>query len=49
MNDVDINAADVGNAYLNVPAKEEVYLITRPKFGPYEQGKVVIIVRALDG
>jgi hypothetical protein len=47
--DIDIMAADVGNAYLNAPTKEKVYIITGPEFGPLEQGKVAIIVRALYG
>ena len=49
LNDVDIVAADVGNAYLNATTKEKVYIITGPEFGPLEQGKVAVIVRALYG
>ena len=49
MNDVDIVAADVGNAYLNAETKEKVYIITGPEFGALEQGKVAVIVRALYG
>mmetsp|Transcript_165 Transcript_165/g.263 ORF Transcript_165/g.263 Transcript_165/m.263 type:complete len:116 (-) Transcript_165:986-1333(-) len=41
-------AADVGNAYLNAPTKEKVYIITGPEFGP-EEGRVAVIVRALYG
>jgi len=47
LNDVDMVAADVGNAYLNATTKEKVYIITGPEFGPLEQGKVAVIVRAL--
>ena len=49
LNDVDIVAADVGNAYLNAETKEKVYIITGPEFGPLDQGKVAVIVRALYG
>ena len=49
LNDVDIVAADVGNAYLNATTKEKVYIITGPEFGPLDQGKVAVIVRALYG
>mmetsp|Transcript_2147 Transcript_2147/g.3294 ORF Transcript_2147/g.3294 Transcript_2147/m.3294 type:complete len:1178 (+) Transcript_2147:1032-4565(+) len=49
LNDVDIVAADVGNAYLNAFTKEKVYIITGPEFGPLEQGKAAVIVRALYG
>lgn len=49
LNDVDIVAADVGNAYLNAAMKEKVYIITGPEFGPLEQGKVTVKVRALYG
>jgi len=49
LNDVDIVAADVGNAYLNATTKEKVYIITGPEFGPLEEGKVAVIVRALYG
>ena len=48
LNDIDLMAADVGNAYLNAPTKEKVYIITGPEFGP-EEGRVAVIVRALYG
>ncbi len=48
-NDVDIVAADVGNAYLNATTKEKVYIITGPEFRPLEEEKVAVIVRALYG
>mmetsp|Transcript_25131 Transcript_25131/g.35990 ORF Transcript_25131/g.35990 Transcript_25131/m.35990 type:complete len:379 (-) Transcript_25131:1183-2319(-) len=49
LNEVDIMAAEVGNAYLNAKTKEKVYIITGPEFGAVDQGKVVVIVRALYG
>mmetsp|Transcript_12139 Transcript_12139/g.17505 ORF Transcript_12139/g.17505 Transcript_12139/m.17505 type:complete len:474 (-) Transcript_12139:35-1456(-) len=48
LNDIDLLAADVGNAYLNAPTKEKVYIITGPEFGP-EEGRVAVVVRALYG
>lgn len=48
LNDLDILAADVGNAYLNAPTGEKVYTITGPEFGT-DQDKPAIIVRALYG
>ncbi len=48
LNDLDILAADVGNAYLNAETKEKVYAIAGPEFGS-KQGQAVIITRALYG
>jgi Reverse transcriptase (RNA-dependent DNA polymerase) len=48
LNDLDILAADIGNAYLNAYTAEKVYTITGPEFGD-EAGRVAIIVRALYG
>jgi len=49
MYDLEPLAADVGNAYLNAPTKEKYYIVTGPEFGPLEQGKIAVIVRALYG
>ena len=46
--DVDILAANVGNAYLNAPCRENIYCIAGPKFGS-DEGKTAIIIRALYG
>jgi hypothetical protein len=48
LNDIDIMAADVGNAYLNAETKEKVYTSTGKEFGS-RAGQTVIIVRALYG
>ena len=48
LNDVDIQSADVQNAFLSAPVKEKVWLTAGPEFGP-EQGKKMIVVRALYG
>jgi hypothetical protein len=49
LNDLDILAADVGNAYLQAPAREKVHTTAGPEFGPTNVGKTVIIVRAMYG
>jgi hypothetical protein len=49
LNDIELLAADVRNAYLNAPTNEQVYTTAGLKFGPELQGKVIVIVRALYG
>lgn len=49
LNDLDLLAADVGNAYLNAPTRMRVYTTEGLEFGAELQGKPVIIVRALYG
>jgi hypothetical protein len=49
LNDLDVLAADVQNAYLNAPTKEKVYTIAGLEFGPENAGRPVLIVRALYG
>jgi hypothetical protein len=39
LNDLDILAADVGNAYLQAPAREKVHTTAGPEFGPHNDGK----------
>lgn len=34
LNELDILAADVGNAYLQAPAREQVHTTAGPEFGP---------------
>ena len=48
LNELDILSADVGNAYLNAPCREKVYIHCGPEFGVY-QGRKAKIVRALYG
>ena len=48
-NELDILAADIGNAYLNAPCREQVYFIAGAEFGMENKGKKVVIVRALYG
>jgi len=49
LNDLEILAADIGNAYLQAPAREKVHTTAGPEFGPNNVGKTVIIVRAMYG
>ena len=48
LNDLDVMAADVGNAYLHAYTKEKLYTIAGPEFGELE-GRILIIVKALYG
>jgi len=48
LNDLDILACDIGNAYLNAECREKVYTTCGPEFGKYE-GRRALIVRALYG
>jgi hypothetical protein len=48
LNDLDILAVDIGNAYLNAETREKVFAIAGPEFGS-RKGYIVIIGRALYG
>jgi hypothetical protein len=43
-----VEAADVGNAYLEAYTKEKLYIIAGPEFGD-RQGNVMVIIKALYG
>ena len=50
LNNLKVLAGDVGNAYLNAPCKEKVYVKVGPElFGPENAGKYAYIVRSLYG
>jgi len=49
LNDLDLLAADIGNAYLNAPTKEKVYTVCGLDFGQQYIGRVAVIVKALYG
>ena len=50
LNDLDIMAYDIANAYLNAPNREKVHVtIGAELFGKEHEGKKAIIVRALYG
>ena len=48
LNDVEIRAADIGNAYLNAKCWEKIWTVVGNEFGT-EKGKVMLVVRALYG
>jgi hypothetical protein len=47
LNDLDVFAADVQNAYLQAPSSEKHYIICGKDFGLENEGRVAIIKRAL--
>ena len=47
LNDLDVSATDVGNAYLNAPCREKVWYESGLEWGANETGKVMVIERAL--
>jgi hypothetical protein len=49
LNDLDLLAADIRNAYLNANTREKVHTICRLEFGHQNLGKVAVITRALYG
>ncbi len=49
LNDINILATDISNAFLNATPREKVYATAGPEFGTVFQGKHVLIVRALYG
>jgi hypothetical protein len=48
LNDLDVMACDVGNAYLNAPCREKVWFLGGGEAGD-DRGKVLVITRALYG
>ena len=48
LNDLEVKASDVQNAYLTAPCEEKVWTKLGPEFG-IDQGKSALIVTALYG
>ena len=48
LNDVDLMSADIGNAYLNAPCREKIWMKAGPEFGD-EKDTIFLVVRALYG
>ena len=48
LNNIQVQSADVQNAFLTAPVLEKIWMVAGPEFGP-EQGKYMIVVRALYG
>jgi hypothetical protein len=44
LNGLEILSVDIGNAYLQAPAREKVHTTAGPEFGPNLEGQTVIIV-----
>jgi hypothetical protein len=49
LNDLDVMAADIRNAYLQAPSSQKDFIICGPEFGLENQGKKALITRALYG
>ena len=49
LNGLNMKMFDIGNAYLNAPAAEKLYSFAGIEFGEEDQGKLMIISRALYG
>ncbi len=48
LNDLQVKASDILNAYITAPVTEKVWIILGPEFG-HNSGKIAIFVRALYG
>ena len=48
-NNLDVMAADIGNAYLHAKTREMVYIVAGPEFGPELQGRIMLIIKSLYG
>lgn len=48
LNDLQVLACDIQNAYLTAKCREKIYTIAGPEFGS-ERGKIMLVVRALYG
>ena len=49
LNGLEMEAADIGNAYLNAPTKEKIVITCGLEFGAEYQGRLAKIVRAQYG
>jgi hypothetical protein len=49
LNDLQVCAGDVGNAFLNAHTREKVFIIAGPEFGPELEGKRLMVDRSLYG
>ena len=48
-NDLELMAADIGNAYFHAKTREKVFIIAGPEFGPELEGRVMLVVKSLYG
>ena len=49
LNNLEVLMFDIGNAYLNAPASEKIYTYGGIEFGEEDEGKLMVIQRALYG
>jgi hypothetical protein len=49
LNELEVTAADIRNAYLQAPSSQKHYIICGPEFGLENQGRKALITRALYG
>ena len=49
LNNLNILACDIGNAYLNAPCREKVWFLGGSEVGTEDKGKVCVMTRALYG
>jgi hypothetical protein len=46
---LQVLTADISNAYINAPCREKIWCIAGPEFGIEEEGKVMVVEKALYG
>jgi hypothetical protein len=49
LNGLKVLVCDIQNAYLTAPCREKIWTVAGPEFGPEDQGKNMLVVRALYG
>ena len=49
LNGLEVEAADIQQAYLNAPCGEKLYIVCGPEFGPEMVGRRAIVVKAAYG
>jgi hypothetical protein len=49
LNDLEVKASDIQNAYLTAPVTERIWIVCGPEFGPEHNGRKALVVRALYG
>jgi hypothetical protein len=49
LNDLEVMTANIRNTYLNAPVAEKVWTTCGPEFGPANNGKRAVVIRALYG
>ena len=47
LNELELWATDIGNAYLEAYTSERIYIIAGPEFGELEEGHMLVVSKAL--